>query len=620
MRKLLLFFLAALALPSLGMAQVINYTFGQQQATYAADTGGTELGTDANDDETFDGLPIGFTFTFNGTPYTTFSVSSNGYIVMGDTASPQVQAALFQGNGRALSSALNVNTIAGFNMDLLAQTGASLSYRTIGTAPNRELVVQWVDYALYGFTTATININFQIRLQEATNAIRIIYGEASTTTTLPLGAQVGLRGTTGDFNGRASLTNWATTTRMTNALDNVRFTTSVAPASGLQFTFAPGAAPLRDIAARRIVEPANNGAQLSATEPIRVVVRNIGGAAVDTVVGSYSINGLAVPQQTFVFSPALAVGDSGTLVFTATANMQASGTYRVVALARYPREGADLAGNDTARATFVSAQPIATLPYTEDFGSIDTLPAPWRVTTLQGTGAWLVFGPDIPLGSSTGPTLTTVNGDGALVFPSFNSVTNGALSAAISPIINLSANANDSLRLTVSYMRTGNFATRADSIQVRVSTDGGQTYTRVQTLFRNSNSTLGAGEAEWADAVINMTRFRGQANVRLAFVAGGADGDNMAIDAFTLAVGTLVATGPAAPTVQVRALPNPSTGRIRLAGLPAQAAGRTAQLLDMSGKAVRTLALAEQLDLSDVAPGIYTLQAEGLRTKIVLTR
>ncbi len=619
MRKLLLFCLAALALPSLGMAQVINYSFAQQQAPYSEITAGTELGTAANDDETFDGLPIGFTFTFNGTAYTTFSASSNGYIVMGDTASAEVGAALFQGNGRALSSAFNVNTIAGFNMDLLGQATSSLTYSTLGTAPNRELVVQWVEYALYGLM-GTISINFQIRLQEGTNTIRIHYGDVTTTTTAPIGAQVGLRGTIGDFNGRASTTSWATTTRMVSALDNVRFATGIAPASGLQFTYAPGAAPLRDIAARRILVPANNGGQLSATEPIRVLVRNVGGAAVDTVVGSYNINGVAWPAQTFVFSPALAVGDSGTLVFTATANLQASGTYRVLALARYPREGADLAGNDTARATFVSGQAVATLPYTENFASPDTLPAPWTVTTLRGTGAWLVFGPDIPLGASSGPTLSAIDGDGALVFPSYNSATNGALSQATSPIINLAAYPNDSLVLTVSYMRTGNFLARADSIQVRVSTDGGLTYRLLKTLFRNSNNALGSNEAEWAAEFINMTRFRGQDNLRLAFVAGGADGDNMAIDAFTLSIGSLVAARPAVAALQVRALPNPSTGRISLAGLPAQSVGRTAQLLDVSGKVIRTLALAEQLDLSDVAPGIYTLQAEGLRTKIVLTR
>jgi hypothetical protein len=60
------------------------------------------------------------------------------------------------------------NKIAGFARDLQGQTGSSLRYQTIGTAPNRILVVQWSNFRRFVGTGDVFN--FQIRLLEAGKA------------------------------------------------------------------------------------------------------------------------------------------------------------------------------------------------------------------------------------------------------------------------------------------------------------------------------------------------------------------------------------------------------------------------------------------------------------------
>lgn len=80
---------------------------------------------------------------------------------------------------------------------------AEIRHETLGTAPNRTFVVQWSNFKPFGATLTTsqhFNLNFQVRLDEATGEISTSYGSCSpglaTATTV---AQVGLRGPTNAF-------------------------------------------------------------------------------------------------------------------------------------------------------------------------------------------------------------------------------------------------------------------------------------------------------------------------------------------------------------------------------------------------------------------------------------
>ncbi len=117
-----------------------------------------------SDDSESGSLPIGFTFKFFCVSYTNFYISSNGFIEFGQT-----------GNGCCSGPALPNNTnpsnlIAACWNDLNPGTGGSITYTTIGTAPNRTLVVSYVNVPYF---SQSGNITTQIKLAETTNIIEI---------------------------------------------------------------------------------------------------------------------------------------------------------------------------------------------------------------------------------------------------------------------------------------------------------------------------------------------------------------------------------------------------------------------------------------------------------------
>lgn len=118
-----------------------------------------------------------FTFTFNGVVQTGARIYSNGMIVFGtdtsgfhrtftNTTLPiTAQAGAFTGCTRGVPSQMIIpywtDIVAG---TANATTGASVQYELLGTAPNRRLVISWVNVKLYN---ATARYNFQVLLYES---------------------------------------------------------------------------------------------------------------------------------------------------------------------------------------------------------------------------------------------------------------------------------------------------------------------------------------------------------------------------------------------------------------------------------------------------------------------
>ncbi|MCS7027480.1 MAG: T9SS type A sorting domain-containing protein [Bacteroidia bacterium] len=189
-------------------AQVNNYAFTQTLGTYTPITGGTLLGTGPGqvDDHLFfnangtgndgstgsgtgPGMPIGFPFVFNGQVFNNFAVCANGYIKLFTGSGSQTIGSGFFGvptnyfppladNVFAASSSNFDNIIGGFVTDVLAQSNGTLRYQTIGTAPNRVLVVQWTNVGFWRNPSPppAESFNFQIRLYETSNNIEVVFG------------------------------------------------------------------------------------------------------------------------------------------------------------------------------------------------------------------------------------------------------------------------------------------------------------------------------------------------------------------------------------------------------------------------------------------------------------
>jgi hypothetical protein len=236
-----------------GWGQVSAYTFSQSAGTYSAITGGTTLGSISSDDQVFNnnttgesgpitnnGFSIGFNFVYNGTTYDKFAVNNNGWIVLG-TGSFAIQASTTPLSSTGPSGL--VSAISAFGIDLSGQTGSELRYQTIGSSPNRTLVVQWKNYNHYGGFSQSLN--FQIRLQETTNTVSIVYGTNSTTSTSLYEPQVGIRGSTNsDYNNRSMPSNAAWLNNTTSGTANTskcRHRNISVPASGTTFVWTPSA-------------------------------------------------------------------------------------------------------------------------------------------------------------------------------------------------------------------------------------------------------------------------------------------------------------------------------------------------------------------------------------------
>jgi hypothetical protein len=248
---------------------------------------------------------IGFNFVYNGTTYTQFAVNTNGFITLGALptnsyvplstgTSNNVISAMgndLVGRGSLLANRTSgsaVITITGGDISLISvgdkvigtgipagatvlsktattvtisanatsggmgfhfrfsRSGFGIRFQTIGTSPNRTLVVQWTGWQRYTTSGAFGELyNFQIRLNETTNTINIVYNIQGPTSTTARTFEVGLRGSANtDFNNRTSTTNWASTTAGTLNSSTVTLSNTVKPSSGLTYTWTPPVIPV----------------------------------------------------------------------------------------------------------------------------------------------------------------------------------------------------------------------------------------------------------------------------------------------------------------------------------------------------------------------------------------
>ncbi|RMB56092.1 HYR domain-containing protein [Dokdonia sinensis] len=117
-----------------------------------------------SDDDLSDALPIGFSFEFYGIEYTEFYISSNGFL----TFTPQ-------GNGCCRGGTIpfndgNNNIIAVAWDDLNPNGAGAIRYETIGTAPNRKLIMEYDEVPFFGQSDL---VDAQVHLIEGTTRIEI---------------------------------------------------------------------------------------------------------------------------------------------------------------------------------------------------------------------------------------------------------------------------------------------------------------------------------------------------------------------------------------------------------------------------------------------------------------
>lgn len=215
---------------------VSNYSFSASTGTYSPITGGVDVPGAIGDDNGTGNLPIGFNFTYNGTVYSSFAVSSNGYIQLGTANNTGV----FTNN---LST--NANFIAAL-WDDNNTTGGNVSYLLSGSSPNQVLTVQFTGMHVGGGgSDVNPTIDLQIKLYQANNKIEIVYGSTSAAFTLTT-ASIGISGNAGTYlsvtpASPLSSTSASSTTQNTSISSATNFP------SGTIYSFLPPSEPINSI-------------------------------------------------------------------------------------------------------------------------------------------------------------------------------------------------------------------------------------------------------------------------------------------------------------------------------------------------------------------------------------
>lgn len=213
--SLLMSLLFSTSYGQLGVVDTGNCTSHTLHATI---TGVIPIGSGITLDDGYSGLiPIGFTFNFYGTNYSSLVIGSNGVLnfnaALAGMGCPWPITAALLGNPSMR------NAICGPWCDMCMPCGSpspygSITYSTIGTAPNRKFAVTWCGDAMFGCTTQWTTS--QIIIYETTNDIEVHVAHKTICTTWNSGAAIiGVQNPTGtdatvapsrDFPGTWSVT------------------------------------------------------------------------------------------------------------------------------------------------------------------------------------------------------------------------------------------------------------------------------------------------------------------------------------------------------------------------------------------------------------------------------
>jgi len=514
---------------------------------------------------------IPFNFTFNGVVYTSFNINSNGYITFGATPPPAgfpytpiSDATAYAGavsgfgndirgvyattadrttasnqltnvanvgliqvgdviSGTGITAGTTVSAIAGNVITMSAaatSTGTAgtvtfitgeLRYETIGSAPNRILVIQYSRFQRYA--TSNSSFSFQIRLTEAggistSQGVNIVYGPVipSAATTY----QVGLRGASNaDFNNRTTTTDWAATTPgATNTATNT-LSPTVFPASGLTYSWVP---------------------------PPPCVPGSLGGGTTQGPAGA------VCPGTSFTLSVTGASFGSGlTYLWESSNDGSLWGTTGVTTQTlttstltnMYYRRKMTCSGVDaysTALLITVSA-PLA-LPLTEGFNTSGTavFPTCWTQQFVVGAGN-ITFQT-----SSTNPTTVPFEGTRFVWWNSY-SIGNNNETRLVTPAIVTTGTASVNVEFywnndNRTVYSTGQYL--LEGVQVQYSLNG-TTWVDAGSFIPRHDPSLVAGTNQWKLKKVTLPAAAGnQPSILIGFKFHSSFGDNCSMDAVNI--------------------------------------------------------------------------------------
>lgn len=158
----------------------LTVTYDVSQTTYSwiDATDGTDTGL-ADDDGSVN-INIPFAFNFYGSNFSSLRASSNGFIDFNTSNSSNIY------QNTSLPNNNTNNWILPLWTDLDMRFGGNLYYKTIGSAPNRQFVLQWNQVERRDIQDSN---TFQVILEESTNNIIFQYNQIATKLDQTIGIQ-----------------------------------------------------------------------------------------------------------------------------------------------------------------------------------------------------------------------------------------------------------------------------------------------------------------------------------------------------------------------------------------------------------------------------------------------
>jgi hypothetical protein len=231
-------------------SQVITYSFVEDFEPYAEITtpfqvayGDPGPGYDNHTNGSAHLAELGFSFVYDGVTHTQCYISTNGFITFGATQPsgtlyfPINSAVAYQGAISAMGIYLRSDT-------------DEIRYKTTGNAPNRVFTVQWKNVYRSADPSKGL-MNFQIKLYETSNIVKLHYGSCNPENPELRTVQVGLRGANNVFaqgnaknrlqSGTANINDtWATrSVDGTQNSSSMRTSQIEYPDNGLVYEFTP---------------------------------------------------------------------------------------------------------------------------------------------------------------------------------------------------------------------------------------------------------------------------------------------------------------------------------------------------------------------------------------------
>ncbi|MEP0774572.1 MAG: PKD domain-containing protein, partial [Acidobacteriota bacterium] len=503
-------------------AVATGYLWSQTTGTYTEITGGTVLTTSC-DDTSYNNNSLPFSFTYDGTAYTAVSIQCNGFIAMGTSVTSSYAP---------LSTGTTNNVISALGMDL--QTGTSNSeirYETLGTSPDRVFVIQYKNFRNYSATGDAYN--FQIRLHETSNVVRIVYGDFSKNAT-SRSPQVGLRGASNtDFNNRSSSTGWTNTVAGTLNNATVTLSTTYLPPSGLTWDWTP-IAPSPSFVTSSKTAPAQVSLGSSIAYTVTIINSGTADATAATMVDpipagttynadvTCSAGTCGFDGTNVTWNGTVAVGATVTVSFSVDTDGAACG--QLIENQATISDPAVVGGPVTKSASTLITSMINDL-LTEGF-EVSVPPPGWTETIVNDPGT----DPDWTRESAgTNPTITPHGGSYMAKFNSFNASA-GASARLASQALNFTQVNNPRVTFWMSH-DTG-YASSADQLQVQVSTDGGATWTNVGAPIMRYDPAFST--PGWGYHVVTLTGLGGAPSVMVGFLGISGYGNNFYLDDVTI--------------------------------------------------------------------------------------